>query len=152
VAEGQHERLKRIALLPIGGGDSSVINRFLRECETQAFTLCRWEKRMWTAIDFRELKARSESFKRENGRESKRNTVPQTSPSDTQILMLAGRAAHARTFFLNDFVSVENKESKIQLPKLKVASSSLVARSNLLNSPLTHFLDCWRIREWSLQK
>src|SRR5262245_27273481 len=43
--------------------------------------------------------------------------------------MHARYAAHARTFFLSDFVSVENKGSKIQLPKLKVASSSLVARS-----------------------
>ena len=39
---------------------------------------------------------------------------------------------HARTFFLSNFVSIENKGSKIQLPKLKVASSSLVARSNFL--------------------
>ena len=38
-------------------------------------------------------------------------------------------AAHARTFFLSDFVSIENKGSKILIPKLKVASSSLVARS-----------------------
>jgi hypothetical protein len=37
---------------------------------------------------------------------------------------------HARIFSRSDFVSVENKESKIQLPKLKVAGSSLVARSN----------------------
>src|SRR5262245_30345429 len=43
-------------------------------------------------------------------------------------------AAHARTFFLIDFVSVENKGSKIQLPKLKVASSSLVARSNFVST------------------
>jgi len=33
-------------------------------------------------------------------------------------------AAHARTFFLSDFVSVENEGSKIQIPKLKAASSS----------------------------
>ncbi len=32
-------------------------------------------------------------------------------------------------FFRSGFVSIENKGSKIQLPKLKVASSSLVARS-----------------------
>jgi len=38
-------------------------------------------------------------------------------------------AAHARTFFPQRFVSIENRGSKIQLPKLKVASSSLVARS-----------------------
>src|SRR5215471_3531196 len=44
--------------------------------------------------------------------------------------MHARYATHARTFFPNDFVSVENKGSKIQLPKLKVASSSLVARSS----------------------
>jgi len=43
--------------------------------------------------------------------------------------MHARYAAHARTFFLADFVSIENKGKKIQLPKLKVASSSLVARS-----------------------
>jgi len=44
--------------------------------------------------------------------------------------MHARYAAHARTFLLSDFVSYENKGSKIQIPKLKVASSSLVARSN----------------------
>jgi len=37
-------------------------------------------------------------------------------------------------FFRSDFVSVENKGSKIQLPKLKVASSSLVARSKSRNA------------------
>src|SRR5215831_14165832 len=44
--------------------------------------------------------------------------------------MHARYAAHARTFFVGDFVSIENKGSKIQLPKLKVASSSLVACSS----------------------
>ena len=44
--------------------------------------------------------------------------------------MHAQYAVHARGFFLSDFVSVENKGSKIQLPKLEVASSSLVARSS----------------------
>jgi len=43
--------------------------------------------------------------------------------------MHARYAAHARTFFPKRFVNIENKGSKIQLPKLKVASSSLVARS-----------------------
>jgi len=43
--------------------------------------------------------------------------------------MHARYAAHARTFFPQRFVSIENKGLKIQLPKLKVASSSLVARS-----------------------
>jgi len=42
----------------------------------------------------------------------------------------ANQATHARRFFRSDFVSVENKGAKIQIPKLKVASSSLVARSN----------------------
>ena len=39
-------------------------------------------------------------------------------------------ALHARTLFLRDFVSIENKGSKIQIPKLKVAGSIPVARSN----------------------
>jgi len=44
--------------------------------------------------------------------------------------MHARYAVHASTFFLSDFVSIENKGSKIQIPKLEVASSILVARSN----------------------
>jgi len=43
--------------------------------------------------------------------------------------MHARYATHARTCFLTDFVSIENKGSEIYLPKLDVASSSLVARS-----------------------
>ena len=35
--------------------------------------------------------------------------------------------------FLSDFVSIENKEAMNKIPKLKVASSSLVARSILLS-------------------
>jgi len=55
--------------------------------------------------------------------------VPQIVPQ-----LCANQAPHARyaahrTFFLSDFLSVENKERCIYLPKLKVASSSLVARS-----------------------
>jgi hypothetical protein len=38
-------------------------------------------------------------------------------------------ALHARGFFLSDFVSIENKGAKVLIPKLKVASSSLVARA-----------------------
>ena len=38
-------------------------------------------------------------------------------------------ALHARIFLLGGFVSCENKESLGYFPKLKVASSSLVARS-----------------------
>jgi hypothetical protein len=44
--------------------------------------------------------------------------------------MHARYAAHARTFLLSDFVSYENKGLKIQIPKLKVAGSIPVARSN----------------------
>jgi len=36
---------------------------------------------------------------------------------------------HARTFFLSGFVSIENKGSRIQIPKLDVAGSIPVARS-----------------------
>jgi len=53
--------------------------------------------------------------------------------------MHAWYAVHARTFFLSDFVSVENKGSRIQLPKLKVASSNLVARSNVFINFETNF-------------
>ena len=38
-------------------------------------------------------------------------------------------AVHARTLLLSDFVSIENKGSKIQIPKLDVAGSIPVARS-----------------------
>ena len=58
--------------------------------------------------------------------------------------MHARYAAHARTFFQRDIVSIENKGSKILIPKLKVASSSLVARSILLSEvsiSLFHELD-----------
>jgi len=62
-------------------------------------------------------------------------TVPQNVPQRHANQALHARyALHARTFLLSDFVSIENKGSKIQIPKLKVASSSLVARSTLLNS------------------
>jgi hypothetical protein len=42
-------------------------------------------------------------------------------------------AVHARTFFLSDFVSIENKGSKILIPKLDVAGSIPFARSNFLS-------------------
>ena len=58
--------------------------------------------------------------------------------------MHARYAVHARTFFRSDFVSVENKESKIQLPKLKVASSSLVARSIFPQGFLISVLELYR--------
>jgi len=53
--------------------------------------------------------------------------------------MHARYAVHARTFFPQRFVSVENKGSNFQLPKLKVASSSLVARSKVIQQFFTEF-------------
>jgi len=47
--------------------------------------------------------------------------------------MHAWYAVHARTFLLSDFVSVENKGSKIHIPKLDVAGSIPVARSIVLS-------------------
>jgi hypothetical protein len=43
-------------------------------------------------------------------------------------------ALHARIFFLSGFVSVENKERCIYLPKLDVAGSIPVARSKLFSA------------------
>jgi hypothetical protein len=40
-----------------------------------------------------------------------------------------GYAAHARAFFLSDFVSIENKGEKNYIPKLKVVGSNPTARS-----------------------
>jgi hypothetical protein len=51
-------------------------------------------------------------------------TVPQNVPQ-----RYANQALHARTVFPSDFVSIENKGSKIQIPKLDVAGSIPVARS-----------------------
>jgi hypothetical protein len=48
-------------------------------------------------------------------------------------------AAHARTFFPQRFVSIENKGSRIQPPKLKVASWSLVTRSRFARNSQTRF-------------
>jgi hypothetical protein len=49
----------------------------------------------------------------------------QTSPSDTQNQATHARyAVHARTIFLSDFVSIENKGAVILIPKLKVATHS----------------------------
>jgi len=45
--------------------------------------------------------------------------------------MHAWYAAHARAVFLSDFVSCENKGAMNNIPKLQLASSSLVARSIL---------------------
>jgi hypothetical protein len=43
--------------------------------------------------------------------------------------MQARYEVHAGAFFLRGFVSAENKGWRILIPKLKVASSSLVVRS-----------------------
>jgi hypothetical protein len=60
--------------------------------------------------------------------------VPQNVPQRYANQALHARyAVHARTFFLSDFVSIENKGSKILIPKLDVAGSIPVARSNFLS-------------------
>ena len=62
--------------------------------------------------------------------ESQRNIVPQNVPQRyANQAMHARYALHARMFFLSGFVSVENKEGCIYLPKLDVAGSIPVARS-----------------------
>ncbi len=56
--------------------------------------------------------------------------VPQMSRSEVQIELCRAQHAHyAHAVFLSICVSVANKGSLNQLPKLKVASSILVARS-----------------------
>jgi hypothetical protein len=61
---------------------------------------------------------------------SSQRIVPQNVPQRHANQATHARyAAHARTFFLSDFVSIENKGSKIQIPKLDVAGSIPVARS-----------------------
>src|SRR6266566_2604095 len=59
-------------------------------------------------------------------REKRPQNVPQLYANQA---LHARYALHARIFLPSDFVSIENKERVIQIPKLKVASSSLVARS-----------------------
>jgi len=60
---------------------------------------------------------------------------PTNVPSDTQIRhgMHSMQYMHVR-FFGSDLLIIENKGSKIQLPKLKVASSSPLARSIILRN------------------
>ena len=58
-----------------------------------------------------------------------RQNRPPNSPGDKQIRQHARYAAHAHWFLLSGFVSRENKGAVILIPKLKVASSSLVGRS-----------------------
>ena len=77
---------------------------------------------------FAELKSESQVCSREQQRMIE--TVPQASPSDTQIRHCMHSVAW--TFFLSGFVSCGNKGAMILIPKLKVASSSLVARFNFL--------------------
>jgi len=66
------------------------------------------------------------SFEVSNISENVPQNVPQLCANQARH---ARYAAHARTFFVSGFVSIENKGRCIYLPKLKVASSSLVARS-----------------------
>ena len=57
--------------------------------------------------------------------------VPQMSRKEVQIELSRAQHAHyAHAVFLSIFVSVANKGRPYQIPKLKVASSILVARSN----------------------
>jgi len=59
--------------------------------------------------------------------------VPQNVPQQyANQAMHARYAAHARTLFLSDFVSIENKGAKVLIPKLDVAGSIPVARSIFL--------------------
>jgi hypothetical protein len=61
---------------------------------------------------------------------SRKRVVPQNVPQRYANQAADARhAVHARRFLLSDFVSVENKERLSYFPKLKVASSILVARS-----------------------
>jgi WD40 repeat protein len=59
---------------------------------------------------------------------SEEKTVPQNVPQ-----LYANQALHARWFFLSRFVSIENKGSKILIPKLKLVRSRLVVGSIFLN-------------------
>ena len=69
--------------------------------------------------------------------------VPQMSRNELQIrLSRAQHAQYAHAFFLSISVSVANKGRPDQLPKLKVASSILVARSIV---SLSHGRNC---SEW----
>ncbi len=59
--------------------------------------------------------------------------VPQMSRNEVQVeLPKAQHARYARAFLLGIFLSVENKGRLNYIPKLKVASSILVARSKML--------------------
>ena len=59
--------------------------------------------------------------------------VPQMSRNEVQVeLLKAQHARYARAFLLGIFLSVENKGCLNYIPKLKVASSILVARSKML--------------------
>jgi hypothetical protein len=59
-------------------------------------------------------------------------TVPQNVPRQYADQAAQARyAVHARIFLLGGFVSVENKECCIYLPKLDVAGSIPVARSTV---------------------
>ncbi len=63
--------------------------------------------------------------------------VPQMSRNKLQIRLSTAQHAHyAHSVFVRIFVSVENKGRPDQLPKLKVASSILVARSKALTEPI----------------
>jgi len=78
-----------------------------------------------------EQKAQWEKYRQSLGVKTRDKNRPANVPQQSANQALHARyAAHARAFFLSDFVSIENKEAMNKIPKLKVASSSLVARSN----------------------
>jgi len=63
--------------------------------------------------------------------------VPQMSRNYLHFQLLdAWHAHYAHAFFLSTFVNVENKGSLNYIPKLKVASSILVARPKQSSNPL----------------
>ncbi len=70
-----------------------------------------------------------------NDRDFDQKPVPQIVPQRYANQALHARyALHARAFFVSGFVSVENKERCIYLPKLDVAGSIPVARSTLFSA------------------
>jgi hypothetical protein len=56
-----------------------------------------------------------------------------------------GYAARARTFFLSDFVSIENKGPKVLIPKLVVRVRAPSPAPNFLGNFLISIFKRWRI-------
>jgi len=91
-----------------------------------------------TDLEFRFLRAEKVSLLLRAQQQRIMETVPQNVPQRYANQALHARyAAHARTFLLSGFVSVENKEGGIYLPKLDVAGSIPVARSTFCSVVFT---------------